>query len=138
MLALLVLMLVAFPCLAQERTHDVRLGVGADVLHERGMAMASLSMDAFTLLAWHENFGAGVSYRLGSRDGWYGSLGGIAVRHTNQDLGTHLNFLLRAGYCGERLCLSFAHLSHGAQLGIQRDAANSGLNFLFLEYRLPE
>jgi hypothetical protein len=45
---------------------------------------------------------------------------------------------IRGGYCGERLCLSFAHLSHGAQLGIQGDAANFGLNFLFLEYRLPE
>ena len=136
---LVVLLLVALPCMAQEPGHDLRLGAGADILHERGTAMASLSMDGFSLLAWNSgNFGVGMSYRVGSRVGWNGSLGGIAVRHTDEAVGTHLNFLVRASYCGERLCLSFAHLSHGAQLGIRRDAANGGLNFLFLEYRLSE
>ncbi len=63
-------------------------------------------------------------------------MGGIAVRHVDDDLGMHLNFLLGASYCREIFCLSYAHISHGALLGIERDAANSGLNFLFLEHRL--
>jgi hypothetical protein len=31
--------------------------------------------------------------------------------------------------------LSFAHVSHGSAIGIEIDKPNSGLNFLFLEYR---
>jgi hypothetical protein len=78
-----------------------------------------------------------VSHRFGSRgSGWSASLGGIVVRRTVEDVGTHLNFLLGASHCGEALCLSYAHISHGALLGIERGATNSGLNFLFLEYRL--
>jgi hypothetical protein len=35
----------------------------------------------------------------------------------------------------ETVCASFAHISHGAALGIETEKANSGLNFLYLEYR---
>jgi hypothetical protein len=35
----------------------------------------------------------------------------------------------------ENVCASFAHISHGAALGIETEKANSGLNFLYLEYR---
>ena len=51
------------------------------------------------------------------------------------DIGTNLNLLFRLSYCGKRICASFAHISHGGALGIETDKANSGLNFLYLEYR---
>jgi hypothetical protein len=144
MRALLVALLLlgfwhAQPCGAQDGSRELRLGGGWDVRHKPGMVMGSLAMDPFSLFVWdeHLNFGLGLSHRFGSRTtGWSASLGGIAVRRTDEDLGTHLNFLLEASHCGEALCLSYAHLSHGALLGIERGASNSGLNFVFLEYRL--
>jgi hypothetical protein len=133
--ALLALLILSGVCAAQEPKHDVRLGAGADVLHQRGKAVVALTADSFTLLAWNNaNFGAGVSYRLGRPTGLSGSIGGIVVHHTDEDVGTHLNVLLRASYCGEKLCLSYAHISHASFL-FAADAANSGLNFVFLEYR---
>jgi hypothetical protein len=137
---ILVLASLAAPsCRAQAPEHDLRLGGGVDVVHKQGMAMAALSIDNFSLLTWdnHLDFGLGLGFRLGSRLGWNGQIGGIAVRRTDDDLGTHLNFLLRASYCGERWCLSYAHISHGALIGLERSATNSGLNFMFLEYRFP-
>lgn len=63
-------------------------------------------------------------------------IGAIAARRTDDDVGTHPNALLRGSYCGEQLCLSYAHISHGSSLGIARGKPNSGLNFVYLEYRL--
>jgi len=116
----------------------VRAGAGVDVVKKAGMPMASLSADAFSFLAWDNNlnFGAGLSYPFGRRKGWNGAVGGILVQRLDDDIGTHLNFLFRASYCGEAVCLSYAHISHGSGLGIQTEKANSGLNFVFLEYRL--
>lgn len=140
MRALLVAVLLAaapHAASAQGQPRGLRVGAGVDVLHEPGMAMLSLAADPFLLLAWDRlDLGLGASYRFGDLEGWSASAGGIAVRRRDADLGTHLNFLLGASYCGRAVCLSFAHISHGAVLGIERGAANSGLNFVYLEYRL--
>jgi hypothetical protein len=136
---LVAVMLAAAPYAAHAhgQPHGLRVGAGVDVLHEHGMAMLSVAADPFVLLAWDRlDLGLGASYRFGDLEGWSASAGGVAVRRTDGDLGTRLNFLLGASYCGKAVCLSFAHISHGALLGIERGAANSGLNFVFLEYRL--
>lgn len=130
---------VAARCAAQEQGRELRIGAGWDVKHKPTMLMGSLRADPLSLLVWDSglNFGVGLSHRFGSRGrGWSASVGGIAVRHVDDDLGTHLNFFLGASYCREVFCLSYAHISHGALLGIESHATNSGLNFLFLEYRL--
>ena len=116
---------------------EVRLGAGADLIHKEGMKMVGVSVGPASLLAWeNDNYGLGLAYRFGPRTGLSGAVGGIVVRRIDEDVGTRLNFTLQASYCGEVLCLSFMHMSHGSSLGLRRDAANSGLNFLFLEYRL--
>ena len=97
--------------------------------------MASLALYPASILAWEDNWGIGLTYPIGPRVGWSGAVGGIYVDRTDEDLGTRLNFLLRVSYCGEKVCASFAHISHGDALGIEKDKANSGLNFLYLEYR---
>jgi hypothetical protein len=112
-----------------------RIGAGADVIHAAGTPLAAVSLYPVSLYAWSHNFGAGLTWEIGKREGWNGGLGGIVVRNTDEDLGTNLNFLLRASYCGRKLCLSFSHISHGGVIGIRPDSDNYGLNFLFLEYR---
>ena len=140
MRALLVAVLLAavpHAASAQGQPRGLRVGAGVDVLHERGMAILSVAADPFVLFAWDRfDVGLGASHRFGGLEGWSASAGGIAVRRRDGDLGTHFNFLVGASYCGKAACLSFAHISHGAVLGIERDAANSGLNFIYLEYRL--
>lgn len=106
------------------------------MIHKAGMAMGSLALGPFSFYVWdHHNYGASLAYRFGARVGWNAAAGGILVRRTDDDLGTHLNVLLRGSYCGQKLCLSYAHMSHASGLGIERHEANSGLNFVFLEYR---
>jgi hypothetical protein len=114
---------------------DGRIGAGVDVKNQEGMAMASVALYPASLLVWEGNFGVGLTYPIGPRVGLNGGLGGILVHRKDDDVGTQLNFLFRGSYCGQKLCLSFAHISHGGAIGIETDKANSGLNFLYLEYR---
>jgi hypothetical protein len=137
----LLLACVAFLCCACAHADtptwfkEGRIGAGLDVIHESGMPMASLSLYPVSVYAWSHNFGVGATFEMGKRVGWNAGVGGIVVRHVDDDLGTNLNFLLRASYCGQKVCLSFAHISHGGVIGIREDANNYGLNFLYLEYR---
>ena len=130
---------IALLCLAPgscSAEPELRIGAGMDVIHKAGMAMVSAALGPFSLYAWHHhNYGASLAYRFGARVGWNAAAGGILVRRTDDDLGTHLNLLLRGSYCGKALCLSYAHISHASGLGIERGKANSGLNFVFIEYR---
>lgn len=115
---------------------EIRAGAGVDVVHKQGMPMVSFEMRPASFLAWRNgNYGIGLTYAFGTRVGWNAGIGGLLVRRTDDDIGTRLNLLARGSYCGESLCLSYAHISHGSGLGIRRHHANSGLNFLFLEYR---
>jgi hypothetical protein len=103
--------------------------------------MLSASASFASLLAWRrsstgDNFGVGLAFPLGKPDGFNFGLGGFAVYKTDELLGTHLNFLARASYCRKTFCLSAVHLSHGRVFGLDKEAANAGLNFVFLEYRL--
>jgi len=113
----------------------VRLGAGAEFLYRSGTATASLKFRALNALFWGDNGGLGLTADFGHRVGWNGGFGGLLAAHTEEALGTPLNFLLRGSYCGRQLCLSLVHLSHGALFGIARDKSNQGLNFLLLEYR---
>jgi hypothetical protein len=132
----LLAMLLAVASPPARATPELRAGLGADVLLKGGMAMGSVSAGPFSALAWdNHNYGLGLSYRFGPPVGWNAGIGGIVVRHLDEDVGTRLNLLFRGSYCGERLCLSYAHISHGAGLGIEPRRANSGLNFLYLEIR---
>jgi hypothetical protein len=134
-----------FLCLASAAAHgqgiDARIGAGIDVIHDVGTPMFSASASFASLLAWRrttsgDNFGMGLAFPLGNPEGLNFGLGAFAVYKTDELLGTHLNFLARASYCGKNLCLSAVHLSHGRIFGLDEDAANKGLNFVFLEYRL--
>jgi hypothetical protein len=126
-------------CLAPGFSHaepELRIGAGIDVIHKSGMAMGTVALGPFSFYAWdHNNYGAALAYGFGPRVGWNAAVGGILVRRTDDDLGTHLNLLLRGSYCWQKLCLSYAHMSHASGLGIERQKANSGLNFVFIEYR---
>lgn len=121
---------------AEDARSEVRLGAGADIVHKHGMAMGSAAAGPFSFLVWDKNFGGALTYNFGPRVGWNAGLGAIIARRTDEDVGTHPNALLRVSYCGEQLCLSYAHISHASGLGIAKGEANSGLNFLYLEYRL--
>jgi hypothetical protein len=120
---------------AAEWFRDGRIGAGIDVIHNQGQPMLSVALYPASFLVWDHNFGVGLTYPIGGRVGWNAGLGAILTRREDDDVGTRLNLLGRVSYCGEKLCLSFAHISHGSALGIRDDAANSGLNFLYLEYR---
>lgn len=122
---------------AQDARSEVRLGAGADIVHKDGMAMASVAAGPFSFLFWSGNYGAALTYNFGARVGWNAGVGAIIARRTDEEVGTHPNALLRGSYCWEQLCLSLAHISHGGDLGIEKGKANDGLNFLYLEYRLP-
>ena len=115
---------------------DGRVGAGTDFIHDKGMPGAILTLAPVSLLVWSHNAGVALAYPFGRRVGFGGSAGGILVRNLNEDVGTHLNFYVSGSYCREKWCLEVAHISHGAKLfGIREDAANHGINFLFLEYR---
>jgi hypothetical protein len=120
---------------AREWFKDGRIGAGIDLIHEQGMPMVSAALYPASFLLWDHNFGVGLTYPVGPRVGWNAGLGGVLVRREDGNVGTRLNLLGRLSYCGEKLCLSYAHISHGSALGIRNNDANSGLNFLFLEYR---
>jgi ABC-type amino acid transport substrate-binding protein len=128
-------------CAASPAIHaaepDLRVGAGLDVIHKRGAVMAAVTYQPVSFYAWgNDNFGVGLTYRFGGPKGFSFNAGGIAVYRTDAVIGTHLNFLVRLSYCGKELCASFAHVSHGKIFGFDKDSANSGLNFLYLEYRL--
>jgi len=128
-------------CAASPALHaadpDLRVGAGLDVIHKRGAFVATVTYQPVSFYAWdNDNFGVGLTYRFGGPKGWSFGAGGIAVYRTDGDIGTQLNFLGRLSYCGEKLCASFAHISHGKIFGFDKGSANSGLNFLYLEYRL--
>ncbi len=115
---------------------EIRAGAGIDVIHKRWMRVVSVEIRPASFLAWDNgNYGVGLTYDFGRRTGWNAGIGGIVTRRTDDDLGTRLNLLARGSYCGEHLCLSLSHISHGSGFGIHRHSANSGLNFLILEYR---
>ena len=114
---------------------DLRVGVGADVVHRQGTAVASLRYGPATGFLWHDNYAVALTYELRPHEGWEAGFGGFLVRHTGPKVGTHLNAILRIGYCLKHYCLSGMHVSHGSTFGIARDRANSGLNFLMLEFR---
>jgi hypothetical protein len=119
-----------------EEVVEMRAGAGLDIVHQQGMAMLSVAVHRVSFLAWNNrNYGLGVTYPFGRAVGWNAGLGGILVRRTDDNVGTRLNLLIRASHCWDVLCLSYAHISHAEALGIRRDAANSGLNFLYVEYR---
>jgi hypothetical protein len=133
--------LVTVLCLASSGLHarewfeERRIGTGVDFVHQQGMPMVSVELSPVSVLAWETYAGVGLTYSFGSRVGWNASLGGILVDRVDGDVGTHLNLLFRLSRCDRNICLSFAHVSHGSAIGIEIDKPNSGLNFLFLEYR---
>lgn len=140
--AVVVLTLLLFSGAAQaqkfnERFGDGRLGLGADVIHEKGMPAAIVTLTPVSVLVWSHNAGVALAYPFGRfANGLHGSFGGILVKNLDQLTGTHLNFFGTVGYCRTRVCLSFAHVSHGrGAFNIREDAPNRGLNLLFLEYR---
>ena len=93
-----------------------------------GHRQRSMPLRTWARLAWESgNGGLGATYDIGQATGWRAELGGFYTRHSDEDLGMRLNFLLRGGYCWRRLCAMYSHLSHGAGLGIQCHKANSGL-----------
>lgn len=119
-----------------ENFGEGRIGAGADVIHDKGMPMAIVTLAPASVLLWSHNAGFALAYPFGRRQGLNGSAGGIVASNLNEDIGTHLNFYLTASYCGSRACLSFAHISHGRGVfNIRQDAPNHGVNFLFVEYR---
>jgi hypothetical protein len=130
-----------FSCTAQalnccSNFGEGRIGIGADVIHDKGMPGAILTLAPASLLLWSHNAGLALAYPVGRRNGLKASFGGILVSNLNDDVGTHLNFYLSAGYCNGRWCLDFAHISHGRGVfNIREDAPNHGINFLFLQYR---
>jgi len=114
-----------------------RVGAGIDVVHEKGMPVANISLYPASLYVWRDNFGIALAYPIGNPRRLNAEFGGILVRHVNEDdVGTHANFFGRVSWCFSKSCVSFAHISHGAGLfGIRDDVGNKGLNFLFLEYK---
>lgn len=113
-----------------------RIGAGVDVIHEKGMAMGNVSWYPVSLYLWERNYGVALAYPFGKPRGINAELGGMLVRNIDENVGTNGNFFARVSWCPGRVCLSFAHISHGAGIFRIRDnEANKGLNFLFLEYR---
>ncbi len=120
---------------AAENGLDLRVGGGVDLIHEHGMAVASLKAGPLTMFAYEDAVGVGLTKDFGRREGWNSGLGGIVVTEKSAEVGTHLNFLLRLSYCHKHACLSYAHISHGEGVGIAKNRPNAGLNFFMLEYR---
>jgi hypothetical protein len=114
-----------------------RIGAGIDVIHEKGMPVANVSLYPASLYVWERNYGVVLAYPIGQPTGLNAEFGGILVRYLHEDVnGTHGNFFTRLSWCWTRACVSFAHISHGARLfGIKDELDNKGLNFLFLEYK---
>ena len=129
-------MICAAPA-ARAAEPDLRVGAGLDVIHKRGAVVAAVTFQPASVYVWdNDNFGVGLTYRFGGPKGWSFGAGGIAVYSTDETVGTRLNFLGRLSYCWDKACASFAHISHGRVFGLATHEANSGLNFLYLEYRL--
>lgn len=120
---------------ADGERRDIRIGIGADVIHERYTLAGRIKYGPLVAIGWHDNFGVGATWDFGRRDGFNGGVGAVLVRETNGSVGTHLNFLLRGSYCRRHACLSLVHISHGSDLGILPHRENDGLNFVFLEWR---
>ena len=113
-----------------------RIGAGIDVIHEKGMAVANISLYPASLYVWERNYGVVLAYPIGNPRRLNAEFGGILVRNIDENTGTHGNFFTRVSWCWTKACLSFAHVSHGARVfGIREELDNKGLNFLFLEYK---
>lgn len=85
----------------------------------------------------YQKLGIGATYDVGPDHGWQAGIGGIYTGKTDEDVGTHANFLLRGSYCLRNWgYFSARHISHGSFIGIAKDKANSGLNFITWEYRV--
>jgi len=113
-----------------------RVGLGVDVIHEKGMPVASVALYPLSLYVWERNYGVALAYPFNLPRHFNMGIGAILVRNRDENVGTNGNFFVRASWCPGKVCLSFAHVSHGAGVFKIRDnEANKGLNFLFLEYR---
>ena len=113
-----------------------RIGAGIDVIHEKGMPVANISLYPASFYVWRSNYGVALAYPIGNPRRFNAEIGGILVRNVDENVGTHANFFTRLSYCREKACLSFAHISHGGGLfGIRSEVGNKGFNFLFLEYK---
>jgi hypothetical protein len=113
-----------------------RIGAGIDVIHEKGMAVANVSLYPASLYVWEKNYAMALAYPVGKPLRLNAEFGGILVKNLDSNIGTHGNFFARISWCWTKACLSFAHISHGAGLfNIRDNEANKGLNFLFLEYK---
>ena len=113
-----------------------RIGAGIDVIHEKGMPVANISLYPVSAYVWEHNYGVALAYPFSLPRHFNMELGGILVRHIDENVGTNGNFFLRGSWCPGKVCVSFAHISHGAgTFKIRDNEANKGLNFLFLEYR---
>lgn len=133
-IVVLILLLWASLAFGQQ---EIRVGAGVDVVHKPGMGVGVVKVGPVDTLVWDKNFGIGATYDLGGPVGWQAGLGGIYTQRTDEDVGTRANFLLRGSYCLKRWgCFSARHISHGALLGIEKDKANSGLNFITWEASL--
>lgn len=114
---------------------DLRVGAGVDVAHKQGTVVGALRYGPASAFLWHDNYALALTYELEPRKGWQAGLGVFVVGRTDEHVGTHLNGVIRLGYCFGRFCISGLHVSHGSTVGIARDKPNSGLNFLMLEVR---
>jgi hypothetical protein len=97
--------------------------------------VGSLRYGPASAYVWHDNHALALTYELEPKEGWEAGLGAVVVGRTDEHVGTHLNGIVRLGYCLARFCITGLHVSHGATFGIARDKPNSGLNFLLLELR---
>jgi hypothetical protein len=75
-----------------------RIGAGIDVIHEKGMPVANVSLYPASLYVWRDNFGIALAYPIGQPRGFNAEIGGIAVRYVDEDVGTNLNFFTRMSY----------------------------------------
>lgn len=111
------------------------IGAGADIRHQFGQPVITGEYDRIVGIYWGTNYGLGHTGLAYGRT-WQVGMGAIAVAKLDQDVGTHLNFLPWAKYCATACCFAFTHISHGAFLGIAPDKANSGMNFITIEFPL--
>lgn len=117
----ILLFLLSLPASALE------FGLYSDLLHREGMVAASIRQGPVIAMTWEGNSAVGLVSEH-KRGGWNLFLGGTFVKDTDDQVGTHLNFLLGAAYSP----FAYWHISHGRFLGIEKDKPNDGLNFLGL------
>ena len=64
-----------------------RVGVGADVIHDKGAAMASFSLYPASLYVWERNYGVALAYPIGQPRGVNAEFGGILWVDFHEGLG---------------------------------------------------